>query len=513
MRRAFLTLTMKHFICLMVALCAIGGMGVAQTPNPLAITSTIPNQFQLSWLSANHRPYQVEGGPDLVNWAEVGPIIVGTGATQGMLVTATNDKFFFRLREGAMRPGFNAIAMAAADDHTYPQYEGPPTKVDFGFTINFLGTLYSSCYVNNNGNITFDESLEEYTPGSLEYVNRVIMAPFWADVDTRNLSSNVTSFSAPDGYVSDKSAFGVTYQNVGYFDVRGDKLNSFQMILINRQDTGINNFDLEFNYNKIIWETGDRSGGTDGLGGASARIGFGDGAGTFTEVAGSGVPSTFLDSNQTTGLKYKMLGSNIPGRLIFRFRNGSPEGSFTVSAGPNQMLSSNQLGSFQLSGSVNPPNIPGITYEWTEIYGPFDVASISDSTILNPTVSITGLGTRRFRLTATAMFDSVRTAVSSIVEIGTPTLEVSAGENMYIEYPAPLSIQLQGAASFSEGGNVSVTWIQLGGEEAVMSSPNSLSPTVTLPGPGVYYFGITATTGHSPPFVQSSEVTVEYYQE
>ena len=64
------------------------------------------------------------------------------------------------------------------------------------------------------------------------------------------------------------AAFCVNWVNVGYFSQHVDKLNSFQLLLI---DQGSGNFDIEFNYDKVNWETGDASGGSNGFGGSLGR--------------------------------------------------------------------------------------------------------------------------------------------------------------------------------------------------------------------------------------------------
>jgi len=51
--------------------------------------------------------------------------------------------------------------------------------------INLFGQTYNYIYINNNGNITFDYGLYQYTPGAIDAGSRPIIAPFWGDVDTR----------------------------------------------------------------------------------------------------------------------------------------------------------------------------------------------------------------------------------------------------------------------------------------------------------------------------------------
>ncbi len=229
---------------------------------------------------------------------------------------------------GAIRPGFNANVLPANDDAS-------TDLVPLGFTINFFGVNYTHLYINNNGNVTFDEALAEYTPFNLTTTGRVIMAPFFADVDTTGTGSGEVTYGP--GTVNGRPAFGVNWINVGYFDANTDKLNSFQLVIIDRSDIAPGDFDLEFNYDKIQWETGDLNGGTNGLGGNSARVGYSNGTGqpgTFFEMPGSGVPGSFLDSNTATGLIHNSMNSTQPGRYVFHVRSGLVEPTPTPTSTP-----------------------------------------------------------------------------------------------------------------------------------------------------------------------------------
>lgn len=213
---------------------------------------------------------------------------------------------------GAVRPGFNASSLAANDD-------GSTGSVPLGFSIDFFGTGYNSLYVNNNGNVTFGNPLDEYTPSPIGGSGIPIISPFWADVDTRGSGSGIVHYGV--GTVDGRNAFGVNWVNVGYFGERVDKLNSFQLVLVDRSDRAPGAFDIEFNYDNILWETGDStsSGGTNGLGGFSARAGYSNGAGNSFELAGSGVNGAFLNSNASTGLINKSKDSTVLGRYLFEF--------------------------------------------------------------------------------------------------------------------------------------------------------------------------------------------------
>lgn len=229
----------------------------------------------------------------------------------------------------AVAPGFDANQLARNDD-------GSTGAVALPFAANFFGTTYSQVFVNNNGNVTFGQSLGQFTPVGLGsgYTGPPIIAPFFADVDTRNPASGVTSYG--NGTYNGQTAFGVTWPNVGYFSNRVDKTNTFQLILAGRQDTGAGNFDIYFNYNRIQFETGDASGGTNGLGGTSASAGYSAGtgaAGTFLELPGSLVNGALLDG----GPNALATGGNgtVPGQFLFPVRNGTVVFARSCGAGDN----------------------------------------------------------------------------------------------------------------------------------------------------------------------------------
>jgi hypothetical protein len=188
---------------------------------------------------------------------------------------------FFMLGDPtAIRPGFTNSSLAPNDDDYCCGLPGDGggaydlltnLLATLPFTINFFGTSYTNLYVNNNGSVTFDTFLSQYTPTNLISLVRTnlanhiaptnIIAPFWADVDTRG--AGVTAYGT--NTVGGRAAFGVSWLDVGYFNAKADKTNSFQMVLIDRSDRTNGDFDLELNYSQIQWEAGDVSGGEDGL--------------------------------------------------------------------------------------------------------------------------------------------------------------------------------------------------------------------------------------------------------
>ena len=208
---------------------------------------------------------------------------------------------------------FNGNTLAANDDLS-------TGLVDIGFSVNIAGTAYTRLFVNNNGNVTFLGSLGTFTPSGITSSREPIIAPFWADVDTRGAGSALTKYGSLAASGSSSAMFGVNWIDVGYFPSQTDKLNSFQLILT---DQGSGDFQIEFNYDKIQWETGGASGGTNGLGGTPARVGYTIGANSAVELAGSGISGAFLDGGPSdTQLISNSRGSNVAGRYIFNGRGG-----------------------------------------------------------------------------------------------------------------------------------------------------------------------------------------------
>lgn len=192
-----------------------------------------------------------------------------------------------------------------------------------GFTANFFGVTRSEAYVSNNGYITFNSGQSTFTPTGLgsAYRGQPIIAPFFADVDTRNSASGITSYG--QGTFAGRNAFGATWPLVGYFNTQANKLNTFQEILVDRSDIASGDFDIYFLYDQIQFETGGASGGVNGLGGTSASAGFSNGtgaAGTFFQLNGSLVNGALLDGGPNSLVANSNIG--VAGEYLFTVRSG-----------------------------------------------------------------------------------------------------------------------------------------------------------------------------------------------
>lgn len=406
---------------LLLALGTGGGLAMAEPLNPLTITPAVSGQFQLGWRANNLRPYQVECSPDLLTWEEFGTVVLGNGSNQSLTVDPIGPSRFFRLREGAVRPGFDEFKLPANDD-------GSTEEVSLGFSIKIFPalngpTLWTRCFVNNNGNITIGTPASAFTPIPLQSsVQKIpgligLIAPFWADVDTRSapeIHSGAREVTYGYGTVNGHLAFGVNWFDVGYFSNEIDKLNRFQLVLIDRSDHALSgNFDIEFNYNQVIWETGSYpdGGGKNGYGGYPARCGITNGIDSTIELTHSGETIVQLDENPgsgqpnySTGLIYRSRSSILPGRFVFQVRDGVVLGALEVNAGLDVVLGQEEI-STVLSGTAIDPSGGALRVKWSVLIGSSRVL-LSDPNILNPTVTIPVGEKATLQLTATSTSDS-----------------------------------------------------------------------------------------------------------
>ena len=214
--------------------------------------------------------------------------------------------------------------LTACDDCSSPAITLP-------FNFCLYGSYFNVVYINNNGNISFGSSYGTFTPVVFPNSNFIMVAPFWADVDTRGGLGQVRYKITP-------TALYVNWENVGYYNTNGDKRNTFSAILTDGNDSvvGIGN-NVGFCYVDMEWTTGNASQGSNGFGGSPAIVG----------------------ANWGNGVNFNMIGRfNSPGTTYF---------------GPN--ATNNQVSwldnksfKFNVCNSVNVPpvlvaaNVPGYTF-------------------------------------------------------------------------------------------------------------------------------------------------------
>ena len=169
------------------------------------------------------------------------------------------------------------VPFVGASPPAYRNDDLSSALLPLGFSFNLYGTIYTGCYINNNGNITFSGPLGTFTPSAFPSTAfGAIVAPFFADVDTRPSGSGLVY------YKLEASRLSITWDSVGYFGNHIDKRNTFQLIISNGLDpvVGIGN-NICFSYGDCEWTTGDASGGSGGFGPPStaATIGVNEGNG------------------------------------------------------------------------------------------------------------------------------------------------------------------------------------------------------------------------------------------
>jgi uncharacterized protein (TIGR03437 family) len=317
------------------------------------------------------------------------------------LLCACGATMPLRGQTGAIVPVTLSNTLAANDDDSTDA-----VLLNIGGTngINFFGQSFKRVYVNNNGNLTFGSSLSQFTPNGLaQGVGYPIIAPFFADVDTTGTGSGLVQYG--NATVNGYNAFVANYINVGYFASETDKLNSFQVILIDRSsDVGAGDFDIEFNYGSILWETGDASGGTDGLGGTSVAVGYSNGLSgsqnVYFQLPGSLINGALINGGPNALISHSV-NSTVPGRYIFPVRQGAVTLFVSSLACVPGILGQSGVGTCTITLTGNAPA------------GGAAVTLSSSSTALSVPASVTvpaGQNTVTFSATASAGLASNQTA-------------------------------------------------------------------------------------------------------
>ena len=148
------------------------------------------------------------------------------------------------------------------------------------FQFNLYGQFYSDCYINNNGNVSFNAPYGTYSANPFPTAGFTMVAPFWADVDTRGEDGNGLNGGTVKYKITPTAMF-VNWTEVGYFASQTDKHNTFQLIITDGTDPviGVGN-NVAFCYKDMEWTTGSASQGVGGFGGIPSTVGANEGNGT-----------------------------------------------------------------------------------------------------------------------------------------------------------------------------------------------------------------------------------------
>ena len=176
-------------------------------------------------------------------------------------------------------PTFTLVPMSGYTS-PYRNDDGSSNSIPLGFNFCFYGTTYTSCFINNNGNISFGSAYSTFSSNSFPDPSFVMIAPFWGDVDTRGAASGLVYFKKT------ATSMIIKWSNVGYYSSYTDKLNDFQLIITDGSDPLLpNGNNVAFCYGDMQWTTGDASQGSGGFGGVPSTVGVNKGDGiNFVQI-------------------------------------------------------------------------------------------------------------------------------------------------------------------------------------------------------------------------------------
>lgn len=184
-----------------------------------------------------------------------------------------------------------SVAMPACDDCS-------SSIINLPFQFCLYGQLYNQVYINNNGNVSFGSPYGTYTSTGFPVNGFPMLAPFWADVDTRGGLGTVYYKVTP-------TALYVNWVNVGYYSMQGDKRNTFMLVMTDGTDPVLSNGNnVGFAYQDMQWTTGAAScwGGTPSPCTYNGQTYTCGGSGGFC-----GVPAT-VGANKGDGVDYFLIG-------------------------------------------------------------------------------------------------------------------------------------------------------------------------------------------------------------
>jgi gliding motility-associated-like protein len=184
---------------------------------------------------------------------------------------------------------FHVVPFTTGLAPDYRNDDGASTAITLPFVFCFYGQIQTQAYINNNGNVSFGSSYSAFSGVPFPTTAYTMIAPFWADIDTRNVLSGIVYYQMTSTHLI------VRWNGVGYYSQNANLVNDFQLVITDGTDpilpAGSN---VGISYGDMQWTTGDASGGINGFGGTPATVGcnIGDGVnyiqmGTFGLAGGT----------------------------------------------------------------------------------------------------------------------------------------------------------------------------------------------------------------------------------
>jgi gliding motility-associated-like protein len=411
--------TMKHIVkyLLVFIFIALYTNSEAQTKKPLKELSNTeyqqlkskgllpklyPEQFKSSKKIVSNKNKKAKNGLKHSNLQKV-------NASKALFQTSCFATSGYQppIEEGSPVPDFNGdlvsdtiVQFTNGVPPFYTNDDGSTTEMSLPFGFCFYGQTYNSLFVNNNGNISVNAAYSNFSGSDFPNTEFVMIAPFWADVDTRG--TGLVYIRRMPTYTI------IKWHEVGYFNSQTDKVNSFMLVLTNGTSPIVpNGNNVGFFYGDMQWTTGSQSGGVNGFGGRPATVGANQGNGVdYIQFGRFDQPGTAYDGpngdadgvswldNQTFFFSACNSSNNVP-PIVTGIQTCD---TLKVCVGDNASLDFGFLApevNQEVNVVVSNNNNPGITY------------SINNATPSSPTVTfnVSGLsnnvGTYTYTIYAT----------------------------------------------------------------------------------------------------------------
>lgn len=174
--------------------------------------------------------------------------------------------------------------LPANDDESY--------QVTIPFSFCFNNISRTSLYINNNGNLSFDAPYFSFSPLGFPVADNFMIAPFWADVDTRSGGGAVY-------YKAYSNCLIVQWDSVARYTNTTPSptiRNSFQVIISDGTSPAIPGGSVSFTYRRMLWTTGAAV-----ISPATVGINLGDGVNYYLIGRFSDTTSVYNGANGLSG--------------------------------------------------------------------------------------------------------------------------------------------------------------------------------------------------------------------
>lgn len=216
-------------------------------------------------------------------------IIAGTSSLSGYIFNDLNANGVWDTQPSQQLPPVNVLPPGAGNIIVPAGDDLASAAIPLGFDFEFFGKTYNQIYVSTNGLVSLANPVTTFSASGFPQ-GEPVLAPFWADVDTRatgqiRLQRSTSARGNP--------VVQIDWINVGYYNQHSDKKNTFSLYIEDDPGGDI----VVFHYFNMQWTTGDGQ-GVNGFGAPGAVIGYDAGDGihyaTFARPASAADLATLM---------------------------------------------------------------------------------------------------------------------------------------------------------------------------------------------------------------------------